>query len=196
MRLSGSKGYTPGPGACFQPCCHFPCNGPTRYEIYPGITAPGGTPGRIVGRLSGKAGNRFHSFVPNTEVALADGKRKRIEDVETGDRGIAIDPETGKTTTRPVVTTIITADDKHCTDLTIKSPSGDSSIIATDTHPFWSADKKKWINAGDLRPGTQLRTPQGATAKITAVRHFRKQQRTHDLTIGGTHGRGRGPGHV
>ncbi|MEU8917307.1 hypothetical protein [Streptomyces nigrescens] len=51
----------------------------------------------------------------------------------------------------------------------IKSPSGDSSIIATDTHPFWSADKKKWINAGDLRPGTQLRTPQGATAKITAA---------------------------
>ncbi len=261
MRLSGSKDYIPGPGACIQPYCHTPYNGPTRYEIYPGVEAPlswdkapelerqfkevtslfkpwgnprfedgpmagvrimhalseacyrieggcpdevysfsklfataalaaateGDIPGRIVGRLAGKAGNCFHSFTPDTEVALADGKRKRIEDVKTGDKVIATDPETGKTTTRPVVATIVTKDDKHFTDLTVKTPSGDSSIIATDTHPFWSVDKKKWINAGDLRPGIELRTPQGATVKITAVRHFRKQQQTHDLTIAGTH---------
>ncbi|MFE2228281.1 polymorphic toxin-type HINT domain-containing protein [Streptomyces kronopolitis] len=128
-----------------------------------------------------------HSFLPGTEVALADGKKKDIEDVTTGDRVVATDPETGKTTTRPVVATIVTKDDKHFTDLTIKTPAGEASIIATDTHPFWSADKKKWINAGDLRPGTQLRTTQGTTAKITAVRHFHKQQQTHDLTIAGTH---------
>ncbi|MGA5267209.1 polymorphic toxin-type HINT domain-containing protein [Streptomyces lydicamycinicus] len=128
-----------------------------------------------------------HSFLPGTEVALADGEKKNIEDVTTGDRVVATDPETGKTTTRPVVATIVTKDDKHFTDLTITTPTGDSSIIATDTHPFWSIDKKKWIDAGDLRPGTQLRTPQGTIAKITAVRHFHKKQRTHDLTIAGTH---------
>ncbi|MGX1976643.1 polymorphic toxin-type HINT domain-containing protein [Streptomyces kronopolitis] len=128
-----------------------------------------------------------HSFLPGTEVALADGKKKDIEDVTTGDRVVATDPETGKTTTRPVVATIVTKDDKHFTDLTIKTPAGEASIIATDTHPFWSAHKKKWINAGDLRPGTQLRTTQGTTAKITAVRHFHKQQQTHDLTVAGTH---------
>lgn len=265
MRLSGSKNYIPGPGACIQPYCHRPYNGPTRYEIYPGVSAPlswakapelerefkevtsefkpwgnprfedgpmagvrimhalseacyrleGGCPdevysftklvamagvaavtegelpgrlaGRLAGRLTGKASDCLHSFVPDTEIALANGERKRIEDVKTGDKVIATDPETGKTTTRPVVATIVTKDDKHFTDLTIKTPSGDSSIIATDTHPFWSVDKKKWINADDLRPGTQLRTPQGTTAKITAVRHFRKQQQTHDLTIAGTH---------
>ncbi|MCX5450664.1 polymorphic toxin-type HINT domain-containing protein [Streptomyces nigrescens] len=261
MRLSGSKNYIPGPGACIQPYCHIPYNGPTRYEIYPGVSAPlswdkapelerefkevtslfkpwgnprfedgpmagvrimhalseacyrleggcpeevysftkhvamagvaavteGELPRRIAGRLAGKASDCLHSFVPDTEVALADGTRKRIEDVKTGDKVIATDPESGETTTRPVVATIVTKDDKHFTDLTVKTPSGDSSIITTDTHPFWSADKKKWINAGDLRPGTQLRTPQGATVKIAAVRHFGKQQQTHDLTIAGTH---------
>ncbi|WP_261801623.1 polymorphic toxin-type HINT domain-containing protein [Streptomyces sp. ISID311] len=128
-----------------------------------------------------------HSFLPGTEVALADGEKKDIEDVTTGDRVVTTDPETGKTTTRRVVSTIITKDDKHFTDLTIKTPAGEASIIATDTHPFWSVDKKKWINAGDLRPGTHLRTPQGATVKIAAVRRFSKQQQTHDLTIAGTH---------
>ncbi|MFG2093960.1 polymorphic toxin-type HINT domain-containing protein [Streptomyces sp. NPDC048612] len=128
-----------------------------------------------------------HSFPPGTQIALADGKKKNIEDVTTGDNVIATDPETGKTTTRPVAATITTKDDKHFTDLTIQTTTGDSSIIATDTHPFWSTTNKKWIHAGDLRPGTQLRTPQGTIATVTAVRHFHKQQQTHDLTITGTH---------
>ncbi|WP_410177237.1 polymorphic toxin-type HINT domain-containing protein [Streptomyces nigrescens] len=135
----------------------------------------------------GDTGSPCHSFLPGTEVALADGEKKNIEDVTTGDTVVATDPQTGKTTTHPVVATIVTKDDKHFTDLTITTPTGEASIIATDTHPFWSVDKKKWINAGDLRPGTQLRTPNGATAKVTSVRHFHKQQRTHDLTIAGTH---------
>ncbi|MGV4928236.1 polymorphic toxin-type HINT domain-containing protein [Streptomyces sp. BHT-5-2] len=142
----------------------------------------GGAEGAIAGRA-----RPCHSFLPGTEVALADGGRRRIEDIRTGDKVIATDPETGKTTARPVVATIVTKDDKNFTDLTIRTPSGESSIIATDTHPFWSVGNKKWINAGDLRPGTQLRTPQGATAKVTAVRHFHKQQQTRDLTVAGTH---------
>ncbi|WP_267890144.1 polymorphic toxin-type HINT domain-containing protein, partial [Streptomyces sp. NRRL F-4489] len=146
-----------------------------------------GPGGRLGLRGSGRKASPCHSFLPDTEVALANGERKRIEDVKTGDKVIATDPETGKTTTRPVVATIVTKDDKHFTDLTVTTPSGASSIIATDTHPFWSVDQKKWINAGDLHPNTELRTPQGTTVKITAVRHFKKQQQTHDLTIAGTH---------
>ncbi|MFH8558202.1 polymorphic toxin-type HINT domain-containing protein [Streptomyces celluloflavus] len=154
-----------------------------------GVHAGGGGegPGVRLGLRGYKRGGDCHSFLPDTEVALADGKKEKIEDVEIGDKVIATDPETGETTTRPVVATIVTKDDKHFTDLTVRTPSGDSSIIATDTHPFWSVDKKKWINAGDLHQGIELRTPQGATAKVTAVRHFHKQRRTHDLTVEGTH---------
>ncbi|MFB6568796.1 polymorphic toxin-type HINT domain-containing protein [Streptomyces noursei] len=154
-----------------------------------GLLVGGGEgPGaRLGGRGSRRGGAPCHSFLPDAEVALANGKRKRIEDIKTGDKVIATDPETGKTTTRPVVATIVTKDDKQFTDLTVKTPSGDSSIIATDTHPFWSVEKKKWINAGDLRPGAELRTPQGEMVQVTGVRHFRKQQQTHDLTVEGTH---------
>ncbi|WP_107431010.1 polymorphic toxin-type HINT domain-containing protein [Streptomyces lydicus] len=163
-----------------------------RWELVANTIAAGALTGFSDGpstrmSLRGIRGGHCHSFLPETEVALAEGQKKKIEDVKTGDKVIATDPKTGKTSTRPVVATIITKNDKHFTDLTVQTPSGDSSIIATDTHPFWSVDKKKWINAGDLRPGTQLRTAQGTTAKITAVRHFHKQQQTHDLTIAGTH---------
>ncbi|MFB6556588.1 polymorphic toxin-type HINT domain-containing protein, partial [Streptomyces sp. NPDC056405] len=158
-------------------------------SIMTGAIAGGGerSAARLGTRGNGREANPCHSFLPNTEVALASGKRKRIEDIKTGDKVIATDPETGKTTTRAVVATIVTKDDKHFTDLTVQTPSGDSSIIATDTHPFWSVDKKKWINAGDLRPGAELRTPKGAVVKVVAVRHFDKQQQTHDLTVEGTH---------
>ncbi|MFJ9854995.1 polymorphic toxin-type HINT domain-containing protein [Streptomyces sp. NPDC101150] len=148
--------------------------------------AEGAIPGKFRVRLDSK-GMPCHSFVPGTEVEIANGKSKKIEDVKIGDKVVATDPKSGKTTTRRVVAAIVTKDDKHFTDLTIKTPTGKSSIISTDTHPFWSVDKKRWINAGDLRPGTELRTPQGATATVSAVRHFHKQQRTHDLTVEGTH---------
>lgn len=128
-----------------------------------------------------------HSFPPGTEVALANGEERNIEDIKTGDKVIATDPKTGRTTTREVVATIITQDDKHFTDITVKTPAGPSSVIATDTHPFWSTDQKKWINAGDLRPGTTLRTPTGTTAKVSAVRHYDKRRRTYDLTVAETH---------
>ncbi|MEU9488033.1 RHS repeat-associated core domain-containing protein [Streptomyces decoyicus] len=35
MRLSGSKNYIPGPGACIQPYCHRPYNGPVYREAPP-----------------------------------------------------------------------------------------------------------------------------------------------------------------
>ncbi|MFE7543282.1 Hint domain-containing protein [Streptomyces platensis] len=75
-------------------------------------------------RAGGRRGDTSpcHSFLPGTEVALADGEKKNIEDVTTGDKVVATDPETGKTTTRPVVATIVTKDDKHFTDLSIKPP--------------------------------------------------------------------------
>jgi hypothetical protein len=38
-----------------------------------------------------------NSFVPGTEVVMADGTRKPIEQVEEGDEVLATDPTTGKT---------------------------------------------------------------------------------------------------
>lgn len=129
-----------------------------------------------------------HSFLPGTLVLLADGTSKKIEDVRPGDKITVTDPETGETTVREVANTIVTEDDKHFVDLTIEGKSGDPvTLISTTTHPFWVESEKAWIEAGDLEPGMELRTPTGDTVTLEGTRYFDQRQRTHDLTVTGIH---------
>ncbi|MFJ4436145.1 polymorphic toxin-type HINT domain-containing protein [Streptomyces sp. NPDC088923] len=128
-----------------------------------------------------------HSFLAGTDVELADGGTKDIEDVDVGDRVLAADPETGKISPRKVVGTIVTHDDKKFTELTVQADGKKSKLTATDTHPFWSPSDKAWINAGDLHPGDRLRSTDDTIVTITATRHYTKHQRTYDLTIDRDH---------
>ncbi|OKI34761.1 sugar-binding protein [Streptomyces sp. TSRI0281] len=129
-----------------------------------------------------------HSFLPGTKVLLADGSKKPIEKVELGDLVVVTDPETGETTTREVVATIVTEDDKHFVDLTIAPDKGaEATLISTTTHPFWVESEKAWIEAGDLKPGMELRTAEGDTASVEGIRRFDQRQRTHDLTVSDVH---------
>ncbi|MEV4740632.1 polymorphic toxin-type HINT domain-containing protein [Streptomyces sp. NPDC049555] len=130
---------------------------------------------------------RCHSFVEGTAVETADGVGKGINALKVGDRVLATDPETGSTESRPVVAVIVTEQDKDFTDLTVRTSMGDASIIATDTHPFWSVDERRWVDAGNLSPGGKLRTDKGDTVTLSSVRHFRKGQRTYDITVDGIH---------
>ncbi|MGW0824259.1 RHS repeat-associated core domain-containing protein [Streptomyces sp. NPDC002845] len=139
-------------------------------------------------KKSKKSDPECHSFLPGTKVLLADGTTKPIEKVKLGDKVTVTDPKTGKTTVREVAGTIVTEDDKHFSDLTVKTASSKTqALIATTTHPFWVESEQAWIKAGDLKPGMTLHTPSGETVEVTANRHFDKRQRTHDLTITGIH---------
>ncbi|WP_254389021.1 polymorphic toxin-type HINT domain-containing protein [Streptomyces sp. AC550_RSS872] len=129
-----------------------------------------------------------HSFLPGTKVLLVGGKTKKIEHVKLGDKLVVTDPETGETKIREVVGTIVTEDDKHFVDLTIKTKSGKAeSLVSTTTHPFWADSENAWIEAGFLRPGMRLHTADGDSVEITAVRAFDQRQRTHDLTVEDVH---------
>ncbi|MFH8724276.1 RHS repeat-associated core domain-containing protein [Streptomyces termitum] len=129
-----------------------------------------------------------HSFLPGTAVLLADGSTKKIEDVDIGDEITTTDPSTGETVTRAVVGTIVTEDDKDFVDLTVTAADGtDASLVSTVTHPFWVANEKRFVEAGDLKPGMLLRTPQGLTLPVADLRFFTERRRTHDLTVEGVH---------
>lgn len=130
---------------------------------------------------------RTHSFLPGTKVLLADGSTKNIEDIKKGDKVVASDPDTGETKSKEVIETILTEDDKDFTALTVNVDGKKVTIAATDTHPFWALDQKKWVEAGDIRPGTKLHTPSRAGVEVDEVRHYKKRQRTHDLTVNGIH---------
>ncbi|MFJ8695407.1 polymorphic toxin-type HINT domain-containing protein [Streptomyces roseolilacinus] len=143
--------------------------------------------GKAANQLAAKSMAKCHSFLPGTGVLLADGSRKAIEDVEVGDVVVTTDTETGETVTKRVTETITTEDDKDFTEITVLTKDGHSSIVATDTHPFWVPELRKWVPAGDLRLGQTLRTSAGTHVQITALSYHTKRQRTHDLTIQDVH---------
>ncbi|MFP8883738.1 MULTISPECIES: Tox-REase-5 domain-containing protein [Streptomyces] len=128
-----------------------------------------------------------HSFLPGTPVLLADGSRRAIEEVRAGDLVTVTDPYRGLTTVRPVAGTITTEDDKDFTRLTVLVGGRASTLTATDTHPFWLVDEARWAEAGEIRPGDELRTPRGSSLRVTGVERYERQQRTHDLSVQDIH---------
>ncbi|UUU31641.1 polymorphic toxin-type HINT domain-containing protein [Streptomyces sp. CA-210063] len=128
-----------------------------------------------------------HSFVAGTEVLMADGTTKPIEDVEIGEKVTVTDPETGETTVREVAGTIVTEDDKHFVDLSFETTDGTDSLVTTTTHPFWSDSEDAWVEAGDLQPGMTVRAADGSRVPVVKVRDFAERQRTFDLTISDIH---------
>jgi RHS repeat-associated protein len=136
-----------------------------------------------------------NSFAPGTLVLLADGSSRPIEKLQLGDKVEATDPETGKTTTEPVVATIVGHGLKQLVTVTVAVPDESAgkgatrseSIVATENHPFWSASRQAWVLAGDLSQGDQLLGPSGAVVEVTALMHWTTLAKVHNLTIAHIH---------
>lgn len=126
---------------------------------------------------------RTNSFVPGTEVLMADGTTEPIEDVEIGDYVWATDPETGEAGPRQVVDTIVGDGVKQIVEI---DALGDT-IIATGGHPFWVANDGAWIDAEDLDVGDRLLLADGGTTPVTAIDKRGAVQRVHNLTVDGIH---------
>ncbi|MFF7259327.1 polymorphic toxin-type HINT domain-containing protein [Streptomyces sp. NPDC008159] len=140
-----------------------------------------------VGDWLGKFGKGCKCFLAGTDVLMADGKTKDIEDVKVGDEVLATDPRTGETGPRKVTRLIVTEDDKHFNELSIATENGIEKLTATYEHPFWSPSQRDWVQAGNLRPGMTLRTDDGDTVIVTGNRPFTKNARTYNLTVDGLH---------
>ncbi|SDJ02803.1 polymorphic toxin-type HINT domain-containing protein [Nonomuraea jiangxiensis] len=136
-------------------------------------------------------GASCNSFVPGTTVLMADGTRRPIEEVRLGDEVLATDPETGETSARPVVATILGEGHKHLVEVTVDTdgPRGDDTglVIATDNHPFWVDDEGRWTDAADLEAGDTVLTPEGDRLTVVSLREREADLRVHNLTIDGVH---------
>jgi RHS repeat-associated protein len=151
-------------------------------------------------RSSGSAGrgaaddafDSCNSFVPGTLVLMADGSKKRIENVRVGDKVYATDPTTGKTSKKAVTAQIIGYGKKNLVRLAIdvNGPTGHKAVelTATDGHPFWVPSLKKWVNATDLAIGSKLRTSAGTVVQVAAVERWTAyHQQARNLTVDGFH---------
>jgi hypothetical protein len=132
-----------------------------------------------------------NSFTPDTPVLLADGSRRPIKDVAAGDKVVATDPATGRTEPRRITKVIIGTGVKHLVAVTIDidGAAGDrtSTINATAGHPFWAADRGRWLLAADITRGTTLRTPAGQQVKVVGTRAWTETRQVYNLTISGIH---------
>ncbi|MCX5274647.1 polymorphic toxin-type HINT domain-containing protein [Streptomyces virginiae] len=128
-----------------------------------------------------------NSFVAGTKVLLANGGSKPIEQLAIGDEVRAADPESGETGAKTVTATIYTADDKKYTDLTVQTGDGAKTITTTDHHPFWSESDHVWKDAGDLKPGENLRTEDGESVAVSAIRTYEAFNETYNLTVADLH---------
>ncbi|WP_232237285.1 polymorphic toxin-type HINT domain-containing protein [Actinoalloteichus fjordicus] len=129
-----------------------------------------------------------NSFAAGTEVLMADGSTKPIEDVEVGDEVLAADPTTGDTSVQPVTATIVGDGVKHLVDITITTEDGGTdTITATAEHPFWVADLNAWVNAEDLEPGHRFETADHRDASVTAVDAYDAPRQVRNLTIDRLH---------
>ncbi|MEU6978816.1 ricin-type beta-trefoil lectin domain protein [Streptomyces sp. NPDC046371] len=139
---------------------------------------------------SGKAG--CNSFVPGTRVLMADGSTKPIEKVRTGDKVLATEPETGETRVETVTAEIKGQGLKHLVTVTIDTDgaAGDRTALftATDGHPVWVPELRRWIKATDLKPGQWLRTSSGTYVQVTSVqRSIAPAATVHNLTVSEIH---------
>ncbi|WP_455432609.1 golvesin C-terminal-like domain-containing protein [Streptosporangium canum] len=160
-------------------------NQPPNMQIIPGVRRG---PASLARQSDCSPGN---SFVPGTEVLMADGTRKPIEEVKVGDEVLATDPETGTTEAKPVTALIIGEGDKNLVQITVDTDGkkGDKTglVTATDKHPFWAPELHEWVDAKDLLPGTWIRTSAGTHIQITAIKKWTAHQRVHNLTIADIH---------
>lgn len=124
----------------------------------------------------------FRSFSGDTEVVMADGSKKPIEDVEVGDVVLATDPETGEEGAREV--THLWVHEDQLVDLKVSG----GEVTTTEDHPFWNVTDQQWQDSQDLDPGDLLHTANGATLTVTGVDWNTVQQGTaYNLTVADIH---------
>ncbi|MCH7231579.1 hypothetical protein L0U85_12065 [Glycomyces sp. L485] len=148
---------------------------------------------------SGSSCNR-KSFVPGTEVVLADASTIAIEDLKVGDQVLAFDAVTGETVTATVLVHHYTpSQERDLVDITVDTDGdgeGDAEVTATGGHPFWTTDSEDrpegwntadWQPARNLEAGSWLHTSAGTWVQVTAVEQRQEHTDTHNLTVEGVH---------
>ncbi|MFJ8061409.1 polymorphic toxin-type HINT domain-containing protein [Streptomyces sp. NPDC096142] len=147
----------------------------------------------VLAYLGGRSGaiKPCNSFIPDTQVLVADGAAKSIEDVKTGDKVLATDPATGRTEAKTVTAEIIGKGRKNLVRITlsieIDGKKKTASVTATAGHPFWVPELGGWVDAAQLIDGERLSTSTNAVIRITDVDRWTQPATVYNLTVADLH---------
>ncbi|MFG2471118.1 polymorphic toxin-type HINT domain-containing protein [Streptomyces canus] len=145
----------------------------------------------LMAYLGGGGGKPCNSFASGTQVLMADGTTKAIEDVRTGDKVLATDPNTGRTTVKTVTAEITGKGQKDLVRISLSIESGGNkriaSVTATAGHPFWVPELGAWVDATDLSTGAELKARHGVVVRVVGIQRWTQALTVHNLTVVDTH---------
>lgn len=115
-------------------------------------------------------------FIAGTEIALANGDVKNIEDVSVGEEVLTYNEET-KVTEPGIVGDL----KKHSVDSVIRLTLENTNIITTTSeHPFF-VNGKGWVKASDLEMGDECIKTDGSTSFISTVETLKETHTVYNL---------------
>ena len=103
-------------------------------------------------------------FVAGTLITMAEG-HKAIEEIQAGDKVLAMDYETGEVAVKEVVQTFVNE-----TEELIHVHVNGEIISTTPSHPFYVV-KFGWTSAINLRAGDVLVLSNGEYVVVEAIQH-------------------------
>ncbi|MBO0881191.1 MAG: hypothetical protein J2P17_12755, partial [Mycobacterium sp.] len=103
------------------------------------------------------------SFTAGTKVLLANGTTKAISSLKPGDKVLATNTKTGKTSPE-AVSAVEVNHDHDLYDLKVKVHGRDTVIHTTAGHLFWDLRLKQWRPASKLTKDEHLKTANGTAA--------------------------------
>ncbi|MFJ5120885.1 GH-E family nuclease [Kitasatospora sp. NPDC088548] len=125
-----------------------------------------------------------NSFTEGTPVLLADGSTLPIEQITPGTQVRATNTTTWNTSPHTVTAAIRHTGPHTMVDITT---GNGATLHATDRHPFWNASTGRFSDAIDLKPGNDLRKPDGTTARVASTRTYPQDLTAYNLTVSGVH---------
>lgn len=109
------------------------------------------------------------SFTAGTKALLASGAAIPISQLKSGDKVLATNTKTGKTSPE-TVTAVMVKRDTNRYDPTIRTRHRTAVIGTTRNHLFWDLTRHQWVKAGALRYGDHLRAANGASVTVIGGR--------------------------
>jgi hypothetical protein len=127
------------------------------------------------------------SFTAGTRVLLASGATIAISQLKPGEKLLATNVKTGKTSAE-TVTAVLVHHDTDRYDLRILTAHGTAVIQTTSSHLFWDPASHRWIKAAALHYGSNLSTT--GSARVTLLDAYTPSSTSGwmwDLTVTSDH---------
>ncbi|MET8154807.1 polymorphic toxin-type HINT domain-containing protein [Sphaerisporangium sp. NPDC005289] len=140
---------------------------------------------------SGRSGGGCNSFIAGTKVKMANGTLKPIEKIKPGEKVLATDPLTGKTTPKAVLATYSGLSYLTLIQITVdtdgKKGDATGTILTTEHHLFWNAKDRTWVRADQLTDADRLRDPDGKPLPVVGATLRPDHPAVHDITVEDVH---------